>query len=119
MGLYTKLGSIPTPLPDGITEAQHTADGWVRVVQPKPAAGEGEEVVWLNWEWVVRDTKPADEPGYQWNWNHTQREWVKCECGITMQINEGIDIVGSSADISLGFAMSADIVIDLGSADPV
>jgi hypothetical protein len=110
MALYTHLGSIPSPLPEGISEAQHLASGWIKVMQPKPVAGEGKEVVWLNWEWVVRNTKPADEPGYQWNWNHSERDWIKAEYGITEQINQEEILIESS---------SAGITIDLASAGPV
>jgi len=70
MPLYTKNGSIPSPQTDG-------TDGWV-LVGDKPACPDGQEVVWLNWEWIVRDPKPADREGYQWNWNHADKAWVEC-----------------------------------------
>lgn len=70
MPLYTKNGSIPSPQTDG-------TDGWV-LVGDKPACPDGKEVVWLNWEWIVRDPKPADTEGYQWNWNHADKAWVEC-----------------------------------------
>ena len=70
MPLYTKNGSIPSPQTDG-------SDGWV-LVGDKPACPDGKEVVWLNWDWVVRDPKPQDRPGYQWNWNHADKAWVEC-----------------------------------------
>jgi len=67
--LYTKLGSIPQPETDG-------TDGWVEAAD-KPECPEGKEVVWLNWEWVIRDPKPQDREGYQWNWNHGEMDWVE------------------------------------------
>lgn len=70
MPLYTKNGSIPSPQTDG-------TDGWV-LVGDKPACPDGKEVVWLNWEWIVRDLKPVDTEGYQWNWNHADKAWVDC-----------------------------------------
>ena len=70
MPLYTKNGSIPSPQTDG-------TDGWV-LVGDKPACPDGQEVVWLNWEWIVRDPKPADTEGYQWNWVHADQDWVEC-----------------------------------------
>jgi len=70
MPLYTKNGSIPSPQTDG-------TEGWV-LVGDKPACPDGKEVVWLNWEWIVRDPKPTDSEGYQWNWNHADKAWVEC-----------------------------------------
>ena len=71
MPLYTKNGSIPSSQTDG-------TEGWV-LVGDKPACPDGKEVVWLNWEWIVRDPKPVDSPGYQWNWNHADKAWVDCK----------------------------------------
>ncbi len=70
MPLYTKNGSIPKPETDG-------TEGWISAPD-KPSCPDGKEVTWLNWEWIVRDPKPADRPGYQWNWNHGDKEWVEC-----------------------------------------
>jgi len=70
MPLYTKNGSIPSPQTDG-------TDGWI-LVGDKPACPDGKEVVWLNWEWIVRDPKPVDTEGFQWNWNHADLAWVEC-----------------------------------------
>ena len=67
--LYTKNGSIPKPETDG-------TEGWIEAPMP-PDAPEGKEVVWLNWEWVVRDPKPVDREGYRWKWNHDQMQWVE------------------------------------------
>lgn len=75
--LYTKNGSIPTELPEGITHEQHTAAGWIPVLQPKPSESEGKEVVWLNWSWVKRVPKPEASEGHVQKWNHDQHEWVE------------------------------------------
>jgi hypothetical protein len=74
--LYTKNGSIPKPETDG-------TEGWIEVEMP-PEAPEGKEVVWLNWQWVVRDPKPVDREGYRWKWNHDQMQWVEYQLpGVT------------------------------------
>lgn len=70
MPLFSKNGSIPKPQTDG-------TDGWV-LVPDMPACPEGKQVVWLNWSWVIRDPKPEDRDGYQWNWNHGDKAWVEC-----------------------------------------
>jgi len=75
--LYTKNGSIPTDLPEGITHEQHTAAGWIQVLQPKPSDTEGKEVVWLNWSWVKREHKPEASEGHVYKWNHDNHEWVE------------------------------------------
>jgi hypothetical protein len=67
--LYTKNGSIPKPETDG-------TEGWIEVEMP-PEAPEGKEVVWLNWQWVVRDPKPVDREGYRWKWNHDRMQWIE------------------------------------------
>lgn len=69
MPLFTKNGSIPSPQTDG-------TDGWI-LVGDKPACPDGKEVVWLNWEWLVRDPKPTDSEGYQWNWSHADKAWIE------------------------------------------
>lgn len=67
--MWTKNGSIPQPDTDG-------TEGWIEAPMP-PDCPDGKEVVWLNWQWVVRDPKPVDRPGYQWNWIHDQMAWVE------------------------------------------
>jgi hypothetical protein len=87
--LYTKNGSIPSELPEGITAEQHIAAGWLPVMQPKPSEVEGKEVVWLNWSWVKRDLKPEASDGYVYKWNHDRHEWVEysvLESVVTEQI---------------------------------
>ena len=78
--LYTKNGSIPQPRTDG-------TEGWI-LVPDKPECPEGKEVVWLNWEWIIRDPKPEDREGYQWNWNHELKEWVEYEYNTNPVIEE-------------------------------
>lgn len=67
--LYSKNGSIPKPETDG-------TEGWIEVPEA-PECPAGKEVVWLNWEWVVRDPKPVDREGYRWKWNHDQMQWIE------------------------------------------
>jgi len=73
--MFSKNGSIPKPETDG-------TEGWVEVPDA-PEMPEGKELAWLNGEWVVRDPKPADRPGYQWNWAHEAQSWVECEYPAT------------------------------------
>jgi hypothetical protein len=83
MTLYSFKGHYPV-------EAIDNNKGWYEV-PAKPEAAEGKEVAWLNGEWVVRDPKPADRPGYQWNWNHSEMAWVECEYPLTAVIEEEIE----------------------------
>jgi hypothetical protein len=73
--LYSKLGSIPKPETDG-------TEGWIEVPDA-PECPEGKEVVWWGSEWVIRDPKPQDRAGYQWNWNHGDKAWVECAYPVT------------------------------------
>lgn len=74
---YTKNGSIPYPITDG-------TEGWTEAPAP-PECPEGKEVVWWGYEWVIRDPKPQDRPGYQWNWQHDARQWVEGAWGNEVQ----------------------------------
>ena len=67
--LWTKNGSIPYESTDG-------TEGW-QPAPDKPDAPEGKEVIWVAPQWIIRDPKPADRAGYQWNWNHADRAWVE------------------------------------------
>jgi len=67
---WTKNGSIPSQETDG-------TEGWQQAPSPPTEIPEGKELVWLNWEWIIRDPKPADRAGWQWNWNHADRAWVE------------------------------------------
>jgi hypothetical protein len=49
---WTKNGSIPSRETDG-------TEGWQQAPSPPTEIPEGKELVWLNWEWVIRDPKPA------------------------------------------------------------
>ena len=90
--MYSKNGSIPKEQTDG-------TEGWIDVPNP-PEVPDGKELVWLNWEWVVRDPKPVDRLGFQWNWNHSDMAWVESPYGEVVIIQE-------------------EMVIELGSAMPV
>lgn len=93
--MYTKNGSIPKPETDG-------TEGWLEVPNP-PEVPDGKELVWLNWEWVVRDPKPTDNPGFQWNWNHSEMAWVESPYGVVdIVVNEEVVI---EPTIELGSAM--------------
>jgi hypothetical protein len=95
--MYSKNGSIPKPETDG-------TEGWIEVFDP-PEVPSGQELVWLNWEWVVRDPKPQDRPGYQWNWNHAEMDWIESPYGLTIELGSSAEVIElGSATISLGSA---------------
>jgi hypothetical protein len=71
---WTKNGSIPSQETDG-------TEGWQQAPSPPTDIPEGKELVWLNWEWIVRDPKPQDRAGYQWNWQHEGKTWVESAWG--------------------------------------
>ena len=102
--LYTKNGSIPQEETDG-------TDGWIQAPDKPTEIPEGKELVWLNWEWVIRDPKPVDREGYQWNWNHADKEWVEGPW-----LTQGVVLEGEEIIITSG---SAETVLDVGSADTV
>jgi hypothetical protein len=83
--LYSKLGSIPKPQTDG-------TEGWIEVPDA-PACPEGKEVVWWGSEWVIRDPKPQDRAGYQWNWNHGDKAWVECAYPVTAMEEIIVEVV--------------------------
>ena len=89
--LYTKNGSIPQAETDG-------TDGWIPALD-KPECPDGKEVVWLNWEWVIRDPKPVDRPGYQWNWNHSEMAWVEGAWPTTAEVVEVVEIGGETSSV--------------------
>ena len=72
MPLYSFKGHYPV-------EQIDNNKGWYEVPD-KPVAPEGKEVAWVNAEWVVRDPKPQDREGYQWNWSASDKDWVECAC---------------------------------------
>lgn len=98
MPLFTKNGSIPKPQTDG-------TEGWLEVPD-MPECPDGKEVVWLNWEWVVRDPKPADRDGYQWNWNHGEMSWIEHALPnqTVVPVLEPIEITALSTDQLFGLS---------------
>ena len=82
--LYSKNGSIPKPQTDG-------TEGWIEVPDA-PICPEGKEVVWWSNEWVIRDPKPQDRAGYQWNWNHSDKAWVEGKYATT-SVDEVIETI--------------------------
>jgi len=87
MQYWTKNGSIPSTETDG-------TEGWQQAPSPPTDIPDGKELVWLNWEWIIRDPKPADRSGWQWNWNHADRAWVESAWGTveTIELIEPIDL---------------------------
>jgi hypothetical protein len=83
--LYSKNGSIPKPETDG-------TEGWIEVPDA-PECPEGKEVVWWGSEWVIRDPKPQDRAGYQWNWNHGDKAWVECAYPVTAMEEIIVEVV--------------------------
>ena len=74
MQYWTKNGSIPSTETDG-------TEGWQQAPAPPTDIPDGKELVWLNWEWIIRDPKPADRAGWQWNWQHEGKTWVESPWG--------------------------------------
>ena len=74
MQFWTKNGSIPSTETDG-------TEGWQHAPEPPTDVPADKELVWLNWEWIVRDPKPQDRAGYQWNWNHADKAWIESAWG--------------------------------------
>ena len=74
MQYWTKNGSIPSTETDG-------TEGWQPAPEPPTDVPANKELVWLNWEWIIRDPKPADRAGWQWNWQHESRTWVESAWG--------------------------------------
>lgn len=85
MQYWTKNGSIPSTETDG-------TEGWQQAPSPPTDIPDGKELVWLNWEWIVRDPKPADRAGYQWNWNHSDRAWVESAWQTELQPIKAIEL---------------------------
>lgn len=79
MTLYSFKGHYPV-------EQIDNNKGWYEV-PAKPETAEGKEVAWCNGEWVVRDPKPKDRPGYQWNWNHGDMAWIECKYSNYAEMN--------------------------------
>ena len=82
---WTKNGSIPSQETDG-------TEGWQQAPSPPTDIPECKELVWLNWEWIIRDPKPADRAGYQWNWQHDTRSWVEGSWGA-VEVVEPLTVI--------------------------
>jgi hypothetical protein len=74
MQYWTKNGSIPSTETDG-------TEGWQPAPESPTDVPADKELVWLNWEWIIRDPKPQDRAGWQWNWQHESRTWVESAWG--------------------------------------
>ena len=74
MQYWTKNGSIPSTETDG-------TESWQHAPEPPADVPADKELVWLNWEWIIRDPKPQDRAGYQWNWNHADKAWIESAWG--------------------------------------
>ena len=88
MQYWTKNGSIPSTETDG-------TEGWQPAPEPPTDVPADKELVWLNWEWIIRDPKPVDRAGYQWNWQHESRTWVESAWqteGQSMEFVEPVEI---------------------------
>jgi hypothetical protein len=70
MPYFSKNGSVPKTTIDN-------TPGWILVPNPPTNIPEGKQLVWLNWEWTIREFKPEDREGYQWNWNHDTKSWIE------------------------------------------
>ena len=95
MALYSFKGHYPV-------EQIDNNKGWYEV-PAKPEAPEGKQVAWVNAEWVVRDPKPEDRPGFQWNWNHDARDWVECVFPIA---GEAPVVVPSTDSLTLSSSLT-------------
>ena len=112
MALYSFKGHYPV-------EQIDNNKGWYEV-PAKPEAAEGKEVSWLNGEWVVRDPKPEDRPGYQWNWNHDAKDWVECEYAVTApEVVDPVEpiVVPDATDVTVSAVVSNEFTIT--APDPI
>jgi hypothetical protein len=69
MPLYSFKGHYPV-------EQIDNNKGWYEVPD-KPVAPENKQVSWINGEWIVREPKPEDRQGWQWNWDNEKLNWVE------------------------------------------
>jgi len=90
MQYWTKNGSIPSTETDG-------TEGWQQAPSPPTDIPDGKELVWLNWEWLIRDPKPEDRAGYQWNWQHEGKTWVESAWG-NVEVVEILPLTTSQVD---------------------
>jgi hypothetical protein len=94
MQFWTKNGSIPSQETDG-------TEGWQQAPSPPTEIPEGKELVWLNWEWVIRDPKPQDRAGFQWNWQHEGKTWVESAWG-------NVEVIEPTETIDLPTLLTTD-----------
>ena len=112
MTLYSFKGHYPV-------EQIDNNKGWYEV-PAKPEAPEGKQVAWLNGEWVVRDPKPEDRPGFQWNWNHDAKDWVECEYAVTApEVVDPVEpiVVPDATDVTVSAVVSNEFTIT--APDPI
>ena len=86
---YTFNGSIPS-------EPEDTR-GWIKV-SATPPCPEGKEMVWLNWNWVVRDPKPTNNEGNVWKWNHDRMMWIEYIVANTIYLELSTDNIEINND---------------------
>ena len=103
MTLYSFKGHYPV-------EQIDNNKGWYEV-PAKPEAPEGKQVAWVNAEWVVRDPKPEDRPGFQWNWNHDARDWVECEFPVAGEATVVVPTSEDSLTLSDSITLSGSLTI--------
>lgn len=90
MPYYTnRQGVIPNTMPDD-------SPGWILVPDP-PIVPDDKELVWLNWEWVVRDSKPITEG--IWKFIHSEFKsntesngWVRFEPISVSNVNTSPEV---------------------------
>ena len=106
---WTKNGSIPSQETDG-------TEGWQQAPAPPTEVPEGKELVWLNWEWIIRDPKPADRAGYQWNWQHDTRSWVEGAWGTVEAVEQLAltDLITLADSVSSVNITTSDIGVIIG-----
>jgi hypothetical protein len=109
MALYSKDGSYPKPQKDN-------TNGWVQVLDPPAEIPEGKELRWLNWEWIVRDPKPEDRPGFQWNWNHADKAWVECEYPQTAPVDDIPEMILEPTPVTTSAAASDEFGVTVNGA---
>jgi len=103
MTLYSFKGHYPVEVIDN-------NKGWYEV-PAKPEAPEGKQVAWLNGEWVVRDPKPEDRPGYQWNWNHSEMAWIECEYSVTAPVDDVPEMILETTPVTASAVASDEFSI--------
>ena len=95
MPYYTnRQGVIPNIMPDD-------SPGWILVPDP-PGIPEGKELIWLNWEWVVRDPKPENSEGYVWKFNHNEfrsnldsNGWIEYAIISTFNVGSNVEFTSN------------------------